>query len=260
MAVTPVNNFEGTTFELAFQPVTNPAGVVQFHEMLVRPHNKSGNLIPTQKFIDHLEGRGADTMLRFDTLMLKHAAQTVARNPHIQLSVNVSSLSLGHAGWPGAVADVFRHQALLIERLGFEVTETKAIDNMDRAKAFCADVRAMGGKILLDDCGDGEHIKIADRVLALKPDILKVSSKVVDNMATSEQHADTFRAFHQAARELNVPILAEGIKTSAQLDEMCAMGVDLLQGYLLGKPSRVLPLPAAQPAPIFRQRLVANGL
>jgi EAL domain-containing protein (putative c-di-GMP-specific phosphodiesterase class I) len=117
-----------------------------------------------------------------------------------------------------------------------------------------AALRARGCRFAIDDWGQG--YSNLDRLLRLRPEMVKLDIALVRNFASPE-HRAVIQAILSWARELGVLVCGEGIETPEERDGLIALGVQLGQGFLLGRPA--FPLPDVE-APEFRLPPVALPL
>ena len=95
--------------------------------------------------------------------------------------------------------------------------------------------RAGGGRLAVDDVGSG-FINLRD-VLTLKPDILKVDRALIRGIDRDRVKAAIVEGLNAMAKQLEIPLLAEGIESREELAVLEGLGVPLGQGYLFGEPS-----------------------
>jgi len=126
-------------------------------------------------------------------------------------------------------------------RVIFEVVETEKVLDSNHLALILNEYRKSGFRVALDDVGSGFAglMILAD----LNPDLIKIDRELVQGAAKSEMHRIIVRALVQIARASGCLILAEGVETEAELMLMKSFGVDLFQGFLLGRPA---PLPVSK--------------
>ena len=125
----------------------------------------------------------------------------------------------------------------------FEVVETEGIEDHAHLRDILRYYRDHGFRVALDDLSSGYSglSLMAD----LDPDLIKIDRGVVARSVDSAAHGEVCRAIVGLARSRGRRVLAEGVETTAQRDFMRALGVDLMQGFLFGRPAPTL---AAAPA------------
>ena len=159
------------------------------------------------------------------------ALRTIDRLPEdASLSVNVSAEALCASGAiPAIIADG------PAERLVVELTEHQRVSWSDVLDARLATLRAAGARIAVDDAGSGyaglEHI------LHLRPEVLKLDRVLVQGVAHHAGRRAMVEAMVQFTSRTDAQLVAEGVETEADLDVLRRLGVDLAQGFLLGRPT-----------------------
>lgn len=120
----------------------------------------------------------------------------------------------------------------------FEVVETEKIPDRDHLRHILDYYRKRGFRVALDDLGAGS----ADLVLLgdLAPDLIKIERELIVKATTSSIHRAICHSIAAIGREDHRLVLAEGVETEQQWRFARELEVDLVQGYLFGKPQ---PLP-----------------
>ncbi|MBG6224444.1 EAL domain-containing protein (putative c-di-GMP-specific phosphodiesterase class I) [Arthrobacter sp. CAN_A2] len=116
-----------------------------------------------------------------------------------------------------------------------ELTEQTPIDSYLQLEPHLDALRAAGAMIAVDDAGSGyaglQHL------LALRPAIIKMDRELVRDIDTDEAKRALMEMIGLFASRVDAWILAEGIERVEELDTLAALGVPLVQGYLLGRPA-----------------------
>lgn len=123
------------------------------------------------------------------------------------------------------------------KRVIFEVVETENVQDTNHLASILNEYRKSGFRVALDDVGSGFAglTMLAD----LNPDLIKIDRELVQGAARSEMHRIIVRALVQIARASGSLVLAEGVETEEELALMKSFGIDLFQGFLLGRPTPV---------------------
>ncbi len=120
------------------------------------------------------------------------------------------------------------------ERLVLEITEHAAIEDYDAVVRRVVGYRARGVRIAVDDAGSGyaglEHI------VRLSPDIVKLDRFLIDQIDEDAARRSLAAALVRFARDTGAVVVAEGVETLSQLTVLRSLGVDRIQGFLLGRP------------------------
>jgi EAL domain-containing protein (putative c-di-GMP-specific phosphodiesterase class I) len=130
--------------------------------------------------------------------------------------------------------------------LRLEITESALLETA-AAESVLAELRALGVEMQLDDFGTGYSSLSALHRLPMQA--LKVDRAFVSRMEPGSAPSQLVRTIALMARGMNLTVIAEGVETAAQLDEVRAIGCDFAQGYLISPPL---------PAPELRELLVAQ--
>ena len=120
-------------------------------------------------------------------------------------------------------------------RTVLEISERSPLfDEPEALKAQVAAWRAQGYRIALDDFGSGYAGQTA--LLAVRPDVIKIDAKLVTGIAQDPWRQAMVLSIVRVATALDIAVIAEGIETETERDELEAMGVRFGQGYLFGRP------------------------
>lgn len=119
--------------------------------------------------------------------------------------------------------------------LVFEVVETEKIEDVDHLKKILSTYKREGMKVALDDVGAG--FSTLETLELLQPDYVKIDRYYIDYCDQSTEKQSFLSKVIKLARELNIIVLAEGIERKSELEYCRSIGIDLAQGYFIGKPS-----------------------
>lgn len=229
---------EQRDFVLHYQPVIGVAsGQLSHYEGLIRMTQVNGGLILPGEFIPIAERTGL--IARIDYLALEMAfsqlAALDAQGLNIALAVNISAAHLGDDALFRWLELVFAEDTALPARLVFEITETTAVHNIGRAKAFMEPLRALGCRFALDDFGVGftsfTHLR------SLPVDTVKIDGSFVRDLASNEENQSLVKAMTEVAHSLGKVVIAEFVESAEILAILHTLGVDYAQGYYIGRPA-----------------------
>jgi EAL domain-containing protein (putative c-di-GMP-specific phosphodiesterase class I) len=168
-------------------------------------------------------------------MILARACRDAARwNDGARVAVNVSPRQLGGRGLVDAVVEALRVSGLPNERLEIELGETSPLLRTPETLSDLTLLRGMGIQIALDDFPTGYSSLAALGWFAF--DRIKIDGEVLHQVPQSNQTAAILRSTVTLARELSIRITGEGIETEQHLSTARLLGLDELQGYLLGRP------------------------
>jgi EAL domain-containing protein (putative c-di-GMP-specific phosphodiesterase class I) len=230
-------------FAVHYQPIVSLAdGRPAHYEALVRlADESSGPLVAPGRFLPAAERYGL--VRDIDRLVLARVAALLgshADGPRV--AINLSALSVTD---PTMLAYVERRlcgEGADPGRLVIEITETAAISDMDRARAFCQGVCALGCEVALDDFGAGYG---SFHYLTRLPfDYLKIDGSFVRELTASPNDQLVVQALVGLARGMGVRTIAEYVTDRPTLVLLRRYGVDYAQGYELGRPHPRFPFAA----------------
>ncbi len=218
-----------------FQPVVRAANpdFPAFQEMLARLTLPNGQVLPAGAFLPHV----ADGPLgrAVDRLALARALQTLAEDPAIRLSINISPLSMGDEDWLAILGAAARGGTGVCGRLILEITEDAAIQNAPMLRDFMEHVRGTGCALALDDFGAGatgfRHFR------DFRFDIAKIDGAFVQGVHADPDSQALVACLVSIARHFDMMLVAERVEDPADADWLREKGVDCMQGYLYGRPS-----------------------
>ncbi len=221
--------------KLAFQPVVqaDPPYAVAFYEGFIRVLDETGRVIPAREFMPQLENTPLGREL--DCIALELGLRTLARNPSIRLSINMSARSIGFSRWTRVLDRFLKRDAGLGERLILEISEQSAmqvpelvIDLMDR-------LQERGIAFALDDFGASDFSFRHFREFLF--DAAKIDGQFIRGISEQPDNQALVRALIAVAREFEILVTAESVENQADAAFLTASGVDCLQGFLFGAPA-----------------------
>jgi diguanylate cyclase (GGDEF)-like protein/PAS domain S-box-containing protein len=222
---------------LVFQPqVRVDSGELMGFEALLRwRHPERGEVSPSL-FIPVAEDSG--TILQIGEWVLRTACREAATWPRpLRIAVNVSAVQLHNANFSQLVHEVLLQTGLGPQRLELEITETALIRDLIRALATLRQLKTLGVRIAMDDFGTG--YSSLSNLRAFPFDKIKVDGSFIKAVDMNEEAAAIVRAVLGLGRGLNLPVLAEGVETSGELQFLNAESCNEAQGYLLGRPAPI---------------------
>ena len=153
------------------------------------------------------------------------------------VAINIAGQTLGDSEFLEFVVDCFDHTGARPADICFEVTETSVVANLDHAQRFIAVLHGMGCEFALDDFGTGLSSFATLRTLPM--DYLKIDGSFINNLATDTVNQAMVSAMIELSRSLNFRVVAEQVEDQISLDTVTRMGIDFVQGFVVGRP---LPL------------------
>jgi EAL domain-containing protein (putative c-di-GMP-specific phosphodiesterase class I) len=218
---------------LAFQPIVADLGEAPSKfECLIRMRADDGREVPAPEFIPVAERLGLVHLL--DRRVLELAVNTLAACPHIRLAVNVSMETVKDPVWAEGYLAHLRANPHLAKRVTVELTETQVIDAVDASIEFVSELKVLGTQFAIDDFGAG--YTSFRNLKALDIDTLKIDGSFVTGVSASRENQLFVRTLLDLARNFGMKTVAEWVDNEADAMLLKGLGVDFLQGYLIGKP------------------------
>ena len=189
------------------------------------------------KFIPIAEENGLITELGAQVLELacRQATEWQRRTDKaIPVAVNISTAQLRSNSFAEDILATLRRTGLAPHLLELEMTESIMLEDIQRCSEMLTRLRAAGIRLALDDFGTGYSS------LSYLPDLpfdrIKIARAFLEKVHRGRGGEALIRAVVSVARTLQMAVVVEGIETEAELNLVRALGVDEMQGYLLGRP------------------------
>ncbi|MPQ97854.1 EAL domain-containing protein [Modestobacter sp. I12A-02628] len=187
-----------------------------------------------------LIGRLTDDLLSEACTQL--AGWSAGRDAPLSVHVNVAPTELVSTGFVTSVADLVREHALAPGQLVVEITESGIFADLELARQTVAALRALGVGVSLDDFGVG-YSSLA-QLNSMPLDSVKIDRSFLAHSDTDARQATFLEAVLRLARDIDLPVVAEGVERPAQLEQLRRLGCPLAQGWLLGGPVPAAGVPA----------------
>ena len=212
------------------------------YEALCRWQDENDEPVSPSIFIPLAEETGE--IVRLGTWVLETACREAAgwADPY-SIAVNLSPVQLSDPQLIETVKRVLRETGLDPARLELELTESAIIRDRELASRQFFTLKKLGVKLAIDDFGVG--YSSLDVLRSFPFDRIKLDASFMSNIVGDRQAIAILSAIALLGRKLNMPILAEGIETAEQLEVAAREGCTSMQGYLIGRPSRLLAEPAS---------------
>ena len=221
---------------LVYQPEKNvhTGKAVGFEALLRWKHPTRGEISPAE-FISIAEDTGV--ILQIGEWVLRTACREAATwTKPLTVAVNVSAVQIHNANFAQVVHEILFETGLAPGQLELEITETALIRDLNRALATLRRIKMLGVRIAMDDFGTG--YSSLSNLRAFPFDKIKIDGSFIKSVESGGQAAAIVRSVLGLGRGLDLPVLAEGVETSAALAflkcELCDRGARLPPGKARG--------------------------
>jgi len=231
-------------FTLLYQPIvplaaTPEPGAVPRVEALLRMGETGGELILPMSFIPVAERY--DLMRTIDRWVIERAfadyrrlAKAKGVERPAEFSINLSGHTLSSPDFGDFVRERFAQSGVPPAAICFEITETAAIANVERARALIEGLRAQGVRFWLDDFGSG--LSSFNYLKHFPVDGLKIDGLFVRGVAKSYLDYALVEAIQRIATTLGLSAVAEYVEGEDIAAKLRTIGVPWGQGFHLGPP------------------------
>ena len=227
-------------FEVYYQPIIDVQDGVECAgaEALIRWNSAKLGFIPPAEFIPLAEYLGLINPI--GNYVLKEACARCKKwndaGYAYKVNVNLSVVQLLQADVVEVVEKVIKETGIEPRYLTLEVTESLAINDMERMKKILDSIKSLGVKIALDDFGTG--YSSLNHIREIPFDMIKVDQSFVKELADDAYSQSFVKMVAELAETLGVNICVEGIETEAQYEVVRNMKVKYIQGYYFDRPMK----------------------
>ena len=232
-----LDNYE---FEVYYQPKYDireePPRLVSA-EALVRWQHPELGMITPDSFIPLFERNGRISEL--DKYVWDQAARQIARwRAHygvvVPVSVNLSPIDVFDPTLMDTLDGILSGNELEHDMLKLEVTETAYSENADQVIQVVECLRRKGYTVEMDDFGTGRSS--LSMLSAMPVDVLKMDRTFIRDIERDDRNVRLVELILEIAKSLNIPVVAEGVETEAQMRLLKELGCPLVQGYYFSRP------------------------
>jgi len=222
------------------QPIRSLAsGGIERYELLLRMTGDGGELLPAAAFIEAAERSGM--VQELDRWVVARALELIAERERegqpVSLHVNLSGASVADISVLEFIERRLDEGSADPSRCTFEITETAEVHDYQAAAGFADRLTEFGCQVAIDDYGAGfgpfHYLK------QIPFDLIKIDGSFVRDMPSSDADQLTVQAIVQIARGLGKTTIAEYVQDDVTAQMLREYGVDMAQGFHLGKPVAV---------------------
>jgi diguanylate cyclase (GGDEF)-like protein len=222
---------------LATQPICSlSSGGVERYELLLRMIGENGELLPAASFIGVAERSGM--VQELDRWVFNRALEILGERERagdpVSLHVNISGVSLTDLSVLEFIERRLDEGDADPGRCTFEITQTAPVEDYDTAAGFADRLTELGCEVAIDDYGAGfgpfNYLK------RFPFDVIKIDGAFIAEMPRNDADQLTVKAIVQIARGLGKRTIAEFVQDDLTAKMLREYGVDMAQGFHLGRP------------------------
>lgn len=208
----------------------------------------NGALIFPEQFLPIAQEFGLSSRVDLWVLerTLSFLAQHRQRLPGQRFAINLAPSTVYRAQFPLEVSRLLAKYAVEAWQLIFEVTESSAFGHADLAASTLRKLQKMGIRIAIDDFGTG-YASYA-RLKSVDADILKIDGGFIRNIVSNSLDYQIVASICHLARMKKMLVVAEYVETEEIRSAVHALGIDYVQGYLIGLPAELDTLLDTEPS------------
>jgi Amt family ammonium transporter len=230
---------ERDRLELDCQPIVrDTTSRPERFELLVRQRSVDGVRCMPSTFLPQADKAGL--LPELDRWVVGQAVDWLSARsayglPTYTLNINLSAPTIADGNFASDLHKLLSEVGIEGKYLCFEVTESASIRDLEQAAHVLEELRNEGATIALDDFGTG-HSSF-NRLSSLPVDFLKIDGVFVKGMAHRKVDKTIVRTIIELGHSLDIAVVAEYVEDEEVAASLKSLGVDLLQGYALGRPT-----------------------
>jgi two-component system CheB/CheR fusion protein len=218
-------------------PVSGVEGEKIFYEVLLRMHENEGDIILPENFLGSAERYNLS--IKIDRWVVSNFFKWLSKNTKKLESaplftVNLSGQSLADKDFMDFTIAEFEKYRVPPQMICFEITETAAITNLDRANQFMDNLKELGCSFALDDFGTG--LSSFGYLKTLPVDYLKIGGLFVKDIMQDDIQLAMVKSINEIGQVMGKKTIAECVESAEILAQLIELGVNYAQGYAIGKP------------------------
>jgi diguanylate cyclase (GGDEF)-like protein len=216
----------------------NSKPLLEHYEILIRMLDENGELVSPNTFIPAAERYGLITDIdcwvieTFFSNYKKLSDQKFIKQG--LYAINLSGASICNNGFLEFLIEQFPRHQIPPQTICFEITETAAIANFDKARYFMGELKQIGCRFALDDFGSG--LSSFAYLINLPVDYLKIDGTFVKDINHNSVSQAIVEGFNRIAHAMNLETVAEFVEDESILEKLREIGVDYAQGYGISHP------------------------
>jgi len=238
---------ETDQFVLLYQPLLDLRNSTTHHyEALLRMEDRDGQLITPGMFLESAEL--FDLSIPIDRMVIRKVAHKIVtlsdHDPSLCLSVNLSRKTLMDTELLKHVGAIVAQAGATPARLGFEIPERTALENLGRTHNLADEAKEAGYRLIMDDFGAG--LASFRYLQQLSLSMVKFESSLLRDLTSNDETRRVLKTLTAMAHDLGIEVAAKYVEDPTVLDILADLGVDYAQGFAVGKPFDAIEQAALQ--------------
>jgi diguanylate cyclase (GGDEF)-like protein len=224
--------------EVYYQPQVDQVGRVLGAELLLRWHHPVKGMVSPLEFIPIAESNGA--IIPIGHWVMEQACMRLAQwaeqseMNQLTLSINVSARQFKQTDFVEQVSRLIKRSGVVSDRLKFEITESALVEDVEDAVAKMCQLAKLGVSFSVDDFGTGHSSLSLVHRLPLRQ--VKIDQSFVRALSKDPSIKSLIKSIVAMARSLDAEVLAEGVETREDCEQIIAQGCYFFQGYYFARP------------------------
>ncbi|HZU80296.1 MAG TPA: EAL domain-containing protein, partial [Acidimicrobiales bacterium] len=229
---------EDDALDVHYQPVFRvDDGTIVGAEALVRWSHPERGLLAPASFIGLAEESGL--IIALGNRVLEHACRQARAwfeefGVPLSVAVNLSARQFQQPALAEQIEEVLQRTGVRPSQLCLEITESMAMDDIERTRSVLVRLKSLGVRVAIDDFGTG-HSALG-YLTQFPVDVVKVDRTFVDQVETDPVKSAIISAVIRLAEAIGTTAVVEGVETEGQLEHLRALGCPQAQGYFLARP------------------------
>jgi EAL domain-containing protein (putative c-di-GMP-specific phosphodiesterase class I) len=215
-----------------FQPIysVKTSKVIKY-ESLMRIQLRDGSIVAPAYFLEI--SHQAKLYPKLSMMMLEAVLEQAKEYPKMHFSFNLSAVDIEDIVMAEFILRTLKSSSVA-KQLTLEILETEGFHSYKTLALFISEVKSYGVTVAIDDFGSG-YSNFAE-IVELNVDYLKIDGSLVKQITTDPHYEHIIIAIIKFAQSLDLQTIAEFVEDETLAQRLIAMGVDMLQGYYIGRP------------------------
>lgn len=229
-----IESIEKNEFEIFLQPQLDikRERIVSF-ESLIRWSNPNFANVPPSEFIKLAEE--SNLIVKIGMIAMEETMKLAKQleKHDVTIAMNVSPIQMIQKGFVSIVQNLMEKYQIKPGKIAIEITETSMINSLQVMSDKLKSLQKLGIDIHLDDFGMGYSSLLYLKDLPIN--MIKIDKSFIDHITTDKYSKAIANMVVTLSKHIGVDVIAEGVETKAQVDQLKKIGVNIIQGYYISK-------------------------